>query len=90
MTVEIHLSKGLARSVANRREVVEVDGTTVGECLDDLAGRIPRIKEVLFYGDSNALYSSIEVRINKKRMGKEGVATKVRQGDEISVKKKVR
>jgi len=64
------------------KEVIDVAGKTVAECVDDLARLIPLMKKALSYA-SGALDPHIKVLINQKDVGSEGLATKVHDGDEI-------
>jgi hypothetical protein len=65
------------------REVIDVTGKTVAECLDDLVHIIPLMKKALSY-ESGALDPHIKVLVNQKGVGAEGLAREVYNGDEIS------
>ena len=64
------------------KEVLDVMGKTVAECLDDLVRLIPLMRKALSY-ESGALDSHIKVLVNQEGVGAEGLARKVRDGDEI-------
>jgi hypothetical protein len=64
------------------REVLDVTGKTVAECLDDLVRLIPLIRNALSYG-SGGLDPHIKVLVNQEGVGAEGLARKVSDGDDI-------
>jgi hypothetical protein len=84
MSVTVWLSKNLSR-ITKGTEGFEVDGQTVGECLDDLTGIEPILKGALFYG--SRLHPKIEVLVNNKTVDKaECLAKNVRDGDEVDLR----
>ena len=52
MTIKIKVSQ-ILRQFTKDRDTVEVNGSTVGECLDDLVRQFPDIKKWLF--DKNGI-----------------------------------
>jgi molybdopterin converting factor small subunit len=64
------------------KEVFDVTGKTVAECLDDLIRLIPLMKKALSY-ESGALDPHIKVLVNQGDIGEEGLARKVHDGDRI-------
>jgi len=64
------------------KEVLDVTGKTVAECLDDLVHLIPLMKKALSY-ESETLDPHIRVLVNQERIGTEGLARKVHDGDKI-------
>jgi molybdopterin converting factor small subunit len=72
-----HLSKG--------KDLFEVNGRTVGECLNELVGLVPVMKETLFY-ESGRLVPSIKVLVNQESTDVEGLAKELKDGDEIQIK----
>jgi molybdopterin converting factor small subunit len=64
------------------KEVLDVKGKTVAECLDDLVRLIPLMKKALSYR-SGGLDPHIKVLVNQERVGAEGLARTVHDGDEI-------
>jgi molybdopterin converting factor small subunit len=64
------------------KEVLDITGKTVAECLDDLVRLIPLMKKALSY-ESGALDPHIKVLVNQEGVGAEGLARKVHDGDEI-------
>ena len=47
MSVKINIHK-THRQFTNGLDIIEVDGNTVGVCLDNLVGQFPDMKKVLF------------------------------------------
>ncbi len=83
MSTTLWLSKNLSR-IAKGMEGFEVDGETVGECLDDLIRIVPGMKDTLFY--QSALNRAVEVQVNRKRVEEGDRLTKsVKDGDEIRI-----
>ncbi len=81
MSITLWLSKNLSR-VVKGTEGFEVDGRTIGECINDLVSMEPAIKGALFLGSS--LDPKIEVEVNKRTVDKAGcLARNVRDGDEV-------
>lgn len=72
----------LLRRYTGGREVVEVTGGTVGECLDDLIGKYPATREVLLDRDGR-LHHTVEITVNGSSARPEGLARPVRDGDEL-------
>ena len=64
------------------KEVLDVTGKTVAECLDDLIRLIPLMKKALSYG-AGGLDTHIKVLVNQEGVGTEDLARKVNDGDEI-------
>ena len=73
---------GRLTSLAKGKDLLNVNGTTVAECLDDLVRIIPLMKKALSY-ESGALDPHIKVLVNQVGVGAEGLARKVTDGDEI-------
>lgn len=64
------------------KEVLDVKGKTVAECLDNLVRIIPLMKKALSYG-AGKLDPHIKVLVNQEGVGAEGLTRKVHDGDEI-------
>ncbi len=80
MSKTIWLSTNLSRVA--KSEGFEVDGGTVGECIEDLICMVPAMRNALFYGPR--LDPKIEVQVNKKTVdGAECLTKNVKDGDEI-------
>ena len=65
---------------------IEVNGETVGQCLNDLVGLFPAIKNELFFGVYDRLYDHVQVKVNRKKVDAEDRLTKkIKDGDEIDI-----
>ena len=83
MSVKVSLH-GTHRQFTDGLEVVEVQGETVGDCLDHLAQEYPGIGEALFE-KKGKLRNHIEVFLNLKTTFPQELAVPVKDGDEIHV-----
>ena len=81
MSIKLYLPGGFYY-LWEGKEVHDVTGKTVAECLDDLLRLIPLMKKALSYG-SGGLDPDIKVLVNQEGVGAEGLARKVNDGDEI-------
>ena len=79
MSVKIIVPASLHEITASR--VVEVNGATVKEAMDDFTGRFPGAYEKLFGADGKLL-PYIQVFLNKGGSAAE-METRVKDGDEI-------
>jgi molybdopterin converting factor small subunit len=83
MSVRVNIRSTLAH-FTNGQAVVEVKGSTVGQCLDDLVKQFPKAKRVLFYKDGG-LRNYVEVYINQESAYPDELAKPVRDGDELDI-----
>ncbi len=83
MSIKINIPPYL-RSYTNNVEVVEVNGSTVGECLSHLFKQFPDIEKALFDKDGK-LHSYIDVYINNESAYPEELAKPVQDGDELRI-----
>ena len=81
MSKKIHLFSDL-RNYTGNRSVIEVEGDTVGECLEDLTRQFPKIDKLLFKPDG-IVSPRIFISINKKSFQCEERNKPVKSGDEI-------
>lgn len=81
MTIRIHLHPDMSY-LAGNEEAVETDGSTVGECIEQLLARHPVLREVVFYKDGQ-LQTFIEIYVNRKTAYPGELGRKVEDGDEI-------
>jgi molybdopterin converting factor small subunit len=83
MSIILWLSANLSR-IAKGKEGFEVDGDTVGECLNDLLDIVPAMRNALFY--ESHLNANVQVQVNKESVNeKERLTKKVKDGDEIRI-----
>lgn len=83
MSVKVDVSPFL-RQYTDGRQVVEVDGSTVGQCLDHLVKQFPNIKKWLFNNDGK-LHNYIDVYVNGKSSYPEELTKPVRPGEELYI-----
>ena len=66
------------------KTVVEVEGSSVAQCLDDVTRQFPGLRTVLF--DSNGkLLDYVDIYVNGESSYYEGLARPVREGDELHI-----
>ena len=72
------------RSFTNNMEVVEVNGSTVGECLNRLVKQFPSMKKQLFSKNGN-LFENIIISVNGESAYPKQLAKPVKEGDELNI-----
>ena len=83
MSIKINVSPFLCQ-YTDDRQVVEVNGSTVGQCLDHLVKQFPGIKQWLF--DNNGKFHSyITLYVNGRSAYPTELATPVKSGDELHI-----
>ncbi len=85
MSIKVFLSDSLSY-LAKGEILFEVNGKTVGECLDQLVSLVPAMKQVLFYDSRDRLQPTIKVLVNQESTGAEVLVKKLHDGDEIQIK----
>jgi len=83
MSVKIKIHSLLIEFTENN-EVVEVEGSTVGECLDQLVLKFPAIKEKIFKKEG-VLLNTTEILVNGEDPYPDDLAEPVRDGDEVYI-----
>ena len=83
MSVGINIHQSL-RNLTDGKAVVEVDGNTVGDCLNNLVQRFPGIKPKLF-DKKGKLLNYVDIYVNLKSSYPEELAMPVKDGDKLSV-----
>jgi len=83
MSVTINLHPNLLQ-FTNDQAIVEVNGNTVGQCLDDLVKQFPQIKSWLF-DKTGKLLNYIEIYVNQESSYPEELAKPVKDGDELHI-----
>ena len=81
MSIKIHLHK-THRDTTDGLDVVEVEGSTVGDCLSHLISRYPGIEEKIV-DRKGKLKNFIEVYLNMESAYPDELAKPVKAGDEI-------
>jgi molybdopterin converting factor small subunit len=65
-------------------DIVEVKGSTVGNCLDNLVGQFPGMKKALF-DKKGKLLRVIEIYINSKSAYPNELVKQVKDGDNVHI-----
>ncbi len=85
MSINLFLPANLSK-FAKGKHWFEVNGKTVGECLNQLLNIVPALKSVLFCEEGDKLSWAFKVLVNQESTDAEGLATKLEDGDEIEIK----
>ena len=72
------------QSFTNNMEVVEVNGSTVGECLNHLVKQFSGIKGQLFSKNGD-LFENVIISVNGESAYPEHLAKPVKEGDELNI-----
>ena len=83
MSVMVNIHK-THRQFTSGLEAVEVNGDTVGECLNALTQRFPQLKTALF-DKKNTLKNQIEIYLNMESAYPDELKKMVKPGDEIHI-----
>jgi len=90
MAVKIYVHGSLSVST-NGKQLFEVNGLTVGECLNDFISLIPKMREILFFQsrEGPTLRSHIKVSVKEKSTEGNILSKQVEDDDEIHIKKNI-
>ena len=83
MSIKLNLPPVLSY-YTNNQQLPEVNGNTVGECLDHLTKQYPDIKRVM-YTEDGKVASFFDVYVNGKDAYPDGLSRPVKDGDELSI-----
>ena len=83
MSIKIDISL-LSNQYTKGQQIVDVKGSTIGQCLDDLVKQFPGIKQGLFE-ENGKLHSYIDVYLNGESAYPELLAKPVRAGDKLYI-----
>ena len=72
------------RPFTNTMELVEVNGSTVGKCLNHLIKQFPDIKGQLFSKNGD-LFENIIISVNGESAYPEQLVKPVKEGDELNI-----
>jgi len=81
MAVRVHVHT-THRQFTNGLEVVSVEGSTVGECLNQLIKQFPKMEKALF-AKKDKLLNTIEIYVNHASAYPNELLKPVKDGDEI-------
>ena len=83
MSIKVNILPYL-QYLTDGKTVVEVEGSTVAQCLDDLTLQFLGLRTVLF--DSNEkLLDYVDIYVNGESRYYEGLARPVQEGDELHI-----
>jgi molybdopterin synthase sulfur carrier subunit len=83
VSVKINIHPFLSQHT-NNQDVVEVNGSTVGQCFEQLVARFPELKQWLFEKDGK-LNRLVEIYVNMESSYPEELAKPVKDGDELHI-----
>ena len=86
MSVKVLMHYPHLKVLANDQDIVEVNGPTIGQCLDDLVNQFPDIKTRIF-DKKGKLLNFINIYQNNESLYNEPdpLAKPVKDGDEIAI-----
>ena len=83
MSIKVNLHK-THRQYTDDKEVIEVDGSTVGECLKKLTAEYPELEKEIF-DKKGKLLNAIEIYINLESAYPDELARPTTDGDRIHI-----
>ena len=83
MGIKVHIHK-TQRQFTNGLDIIEVEGTTVGDCLKNLVSQFPNIEKEIF-DKKGKLRNIIEIYVNLESAYPNELAKPVKDGDDIHV-----
>lgn len=83
MSIKIHIHPFLSQHTKDQ-DVVEVNGRTVGQCLEQLVDQFPELKPWLFEKNGK-LNRLVEIYVNMESSYPEELAKPVKDGDELHI-----
>ena len=82
MSVRVNIFYPKVQQYTNNQDIVEVEGSTVGECLSDLVRRFPGVEKWLF-NERGQLLEHVFVYINAESASKATLTEPVKDSDEL-------
>jgi len=83
VSIQINISQFL-QHLTNDVRVVNVNGKTVGDCLNDLVGQFPQL-ETLLFDKEGELLKLLNVYVNGESAYPEELAKSVNDGDKLDI-----
>ena len=84
MVVKVNIFYPRLRQVVEKGEPLSLNGSTIGECLQDLIHQFPASRELLF-DDQGHLIRQIFVFANEESLKQPGMETPVKEGDTLII-----
>ncbi len=83
MSIKVNVSQALSEDTSGTR-LGEVEGKTVGECLEQIIIKLPNMKRFIFDENGN-LHEYIDIFINKQNAFPRPLEKTVKDGDDLYV-----
>ncbi len=83
MGIKVNIHQNL-RHLTNDLDRLEANGSTIGECLNDLVRQFPGLKRYVF-DKNNRLLNYVDVYVNLESSYPEELAKPVQDGDELDI-----
>ena len=83
MSIKVHLYSNL-QTYTDGRNVVEVNGSTIGECLNDLVKQFPEVRNILL-DKQDKLLDQVFISINLQSPYREQIDKQVKDGDDLYI-----
>lgn len=83
MTIHIKINPAF-QEFTDDHESADVEGKTVGDCLENLVERFPMLKERL-YDKQGKLQGYVDIFVNTESCFPEGLKMAVQEGDELNL-----
>jgi len=84
MSIKVNIFYPQLKQFINSRDSITVNGSTVGECLDDLIRQYPGIDKLLF-DEKRHLLRQVFVHVNIESTRKLNLSDPVKDGDELII-----
>lgn len=85
MSIKVRIPAPL-RTFTHGQDVIDVQGSTMGQLLDDLKSKAPGIETRLFKGQSGQLNRFVNIYVNQEDIRfLQNLDTPVKEGDEVSI-----
>jgi len=83
MVIKINIPQFL-QHLTNGVTSVNVTGSTIGDCLNNLVSQFPQLKEPIFEKESY-LHDYLDIFVNRESSYPEELAKRVKDGDELHI-----
>lgn len=83
MSIKVNIHQNL-QHLTNGQDVAEVNGNSIGQCLDHLVRQFPAIEKGLF-DKQGKLLNYVDIYVNGESAYPEELAKSVKDGDELSI-----
>ena len=81
MSISIYLHK-VYQQFCNGEEIIDVEGTTISECLLHMTEKYPDVRKAIYTG-KDKLHPLVEVYLNSSSAYPDALKKKVKDGDKI-------